>query len=77
VYIGEIFRTTPCQLTANLVLRDSFERDLALADKLNTRFITQPPRKALASSLHDDVIGRKTKDSIPERVQTHDQVMRQ
>ena len=77
VYIGEIWRTTPCQLNANLVLRDSYERDLALAGKLNTRFVTQPPRKALAGSLHDDIVGRKTKDSIPERVQTHDQVMRQ
>jgi hypothetical protein len=77
VYIGEIWRTTPCQLTANLVLRDRYERDLALADKLNTRFITQPPRKALASELHDELIGRKTKESIPERVPTRDQILRQ
>jgi len=77
VYIGEIWRTTPCQLTADVVLRDSYERDLALADKLNTRFITQPPRKALASELHDDTIGRRTKESIPERVPTRDQILRQ
>lgn len=77
VYIGEIWRTTPCQLTANVTLRDRYDRDLALAEKLNTRFITQPPRKALASELHDDTIGRKTKESIPERVPTHDQILRQ
>jgi len=77
VYIGEIWRTTPCQLTANVVLRDSYERDLALADKLNTRFITQPPRKALASELHDDIMGRKTRESIPERVPRRDQILRQ
>jgi|GEM_PF-1222016 len=76
-YIGEIWRTTPCQLTANLQLRDRYERDLALADKLNTRFITQPPRKALASELHDDIVGRKTRESIPERVPKRDQVLRQ
>ncbi|MFL6628272.1 MAG: hypothetical protein ACJ8G1_17655 [Vitreoscilla sp.] len=77
VYIGEIWRTTPCQLSANLVLRDSYERDVALAEKFNTHFITQPPRKALGSTLHNDLVGRQTKDSIPERVQTHGQVMRQ
>jgi hypothetical protein len=77
VYIGEIWRTTPCQLGANLVLRDNYERDVALAAKFNTRFITPPPRKALAVNLHNDFVGRKTKDSIPERVQTHGQVMRQ
>lgn len=77
VYIGEIWRTTPCQISATVVLRDNYERDLALADKLNTHFITQPPRKALAASVHNDLVGRKTKDAIPERVQTHGQVMRQ
>jgi len=77
VYIGEIWRTTPCQLGANLVLRDNYERDVALAAKFNTRFITQPPRKALAGTLHNEFVGRRTKDSIPERVQTHGQAMRQ
>jgi len=76
-YIGEVWRTTPCQLGAQLVLRDNYERDVALAAKFNTGFITQPPRKALAASLHNEFVGRKTKDSIPERVQTHGQVMRQ
>jgi len=51
VYIGEIWRATPCQMTVALALRDNFERDVTLAEKLNTGFITHPPRKALAQRL--------------------------
>ena len=51
VYIGEIWRDSPCQTSVAVVLRDNFERDVALAEKLNTGFITHPPKKALAERL--------------------------
>ena len=51
VYIDEIWHSTPCQMWADIVIRDNFERDLALADKLNTGFVTRPPKKALAERL--------------------------
>jgi len=66
VYIGEIWRSTPCQLSANVVLRDNYERDVALADKFNTRFITHPPRKSIASTLHNGLVGRQTRKSTSE-----------
>jgi hypothetical protein len=76
VYIGEIWRTTPCQLSADVVLRDSYARDVGLAEKFNTHFITQPPRKALASTLHDDVVGRETKRSVPDWTPLPNQLLR-
>jgi hypothetical protein len=63
VYIGEIWRTTPCQISATVVLRDNYARDVALAEKFNTHFITQPPRKALANTLHNDIVGRRTRST--------------
>lgn len=51
VYIGELWRNTGCQAWTYYELRDNFERDVALADKLNTAFIAHPPRKALAERL--------------------------
>lgn len=51
VYIGELWRNTPCQMWTYIDLRDNFERDVALADKLNTGFIAHPPKKALAERL--------------------------
>lgn len=51
VYIGELWRDTKCQLWTYYELRDNFERDMALADKLNTAFIAHPPKKALAERL--------------------------
>lgn len=66
VYIGEIWRATPCQLNAAVVLRDNYQRDIGLAVKFNTHFIAAPPRKALASTVHNDWIARQTKKSLPE-----------
>jgi hypothetical protein len=51
VYVGEIWRTSPCGMSSWLVVRDSYDRDVALAEKLNTSFIAHPPKKALAQSL--------------------------
>ena len=51
VYIGEIWRATPCQGSVAITVRDNFDRDVALAEKLNTGFIAHPPKKALAQSL--------------------------
>jgi hypothetical protein len=51
VYIGEIWRDSPCQTAVGVGLRDNFARDVALAEKLNTGFITHPPKKALAERL--------------------------
>ena len=51
VYIGEIWRSTGCDMSVSLSMRDNFDRDVALAEKLNTGFITHPPKKALAQSL--------------------------
>ena len=50
-YIGEIWRSTGCDMSVSLSMRDNFDRDVALAEKLNTGFITHPPKKALAQSL--------------------------
>ena len=49
-----------------MVLRDNYERDVALADKFNTRFITHPPRKSIASTLHNGLVGRQTRKSTSE-----------
>jgi hypothetical protein len=50
-YIGEIWRSTGCEMSVSLSVRDNFDRDVALAEKLNTGFITHPPKKALAQPL--------------------------
>jgi len=53
VYIGELWRETPCGTRAIVHLRDNFDRDVELASKLNTGFVTHPPKKALAQPLHE------------------------
>jgi hypothetical protein len=73
VYIGEIWRATPCQLTAVLQLRDNFERDLALAEKLNKAFIAHPPTKALAATLHNGLVGRQARKSVQDATPVYKQ----
>ena len=50
VYIGELWRATPCGI-GSLILRDNYERDVALAGNLNKEFVAHPPKKALAEPL--------------------------
>ena len=48
VYIGEVWRSTPCDTGAVVVVRDNYDRDVDLAGKLNTGFVRHPPARAIA-----------------------------
>ena len=50
VYIGELWRVSSCGV-GSLVLRDNYDRDVALAGNLNKQFVAHPPKKALAQPL--------------------------
>ena len=46
-YIGELWRETPCQIKASVLVRDRYDRDVELATRLNPAFAAHPPVKSL------------------------------
>ncbi len=46
-YIGELWRASPCQNIVQILLRDRYDRDVALAGRLNPALAAHPPAKAL------------------------------
>ena len=54
-YLGELYRETPCGMRASVEKRDSFDRDMALALRLNPALAGRQPTKTLMVTVRHPV----------------------